>query len=146
MSLLPDRISKVITSCLRNQGIDADIQSAFEEEPNESYDSRVVCMPGGASELAPHIKGVYTVTGEVAIFQSIDESDGLSKFRFICDQVRGIVGSEIGFQELIMTTDPSITIYHRSVRISEMSIDAGSRGWKGIVNWQVVCKDTPTSN
>ncbi len=146
MSLLPDRINKAIAAGLAEQGLDTEVRGSMEDDPSTAFANRVVCIAEDAQELAAHIKGVFTCQGSVTIMQSIDETDGLETFRFLCDQVRHIVGSETGFQDMIQSKDPSITVYHRSVRIGSMSVDAGTRGWKGTITWSCVAKDTDTTN
>jgi hypothetical protein len=146
MSLLPDRINKAIAAGLAEQGYDAEVRGSMEDEATLEFNTRIICQAEESQELAAHIKGVFVCSGSINIIQSIDETDGLEKFRFLCDEVKHIVGSETGFKDMIQSKDPAITVYHRSVRIGSMSVDAGTRGWKGTLSWSCVASDTPTTN
>lgn len=122
------------------------IQAGIEADATSAATSRIICRSVDCSEYKPHLWGIYLVSGEIVIRQSIDEDDAETKFRDLCTNVKCEAGDQSGTPAGIMRHDDRLEIYNRSWHLDAQSETSGERGFQSIFTWRAIARDTLITN
>ena len=139
------KICQALARALEASGVDSTVQDSFTITNNETYVSRVVCIPSSATQRKT-IRGVYDVSGEIITLTSVDADNAIANHLRLCDSIRDLVGDTEACSANIMAQDSTIHIYNRSWHLDEMEDDAGNRGFKATFSWRAVARDTLNNN
>ena len=140
--ILPDRISKAVADMIEATGISVTVQAAVEPLVNATTYSRIVSHVTSCSQRSFILKGIYDVSGDVTLIQSIDQQGADSLFRSNCDLLRAILSDESLTTASITANDSNLHIYNRSWQLTDMQQDAGERGFKATFSWKALVRDT----
>ena len=135
------KLQEALARAIESQGVISTIQAALVAGENDTYETRVVCLPGSCTERQT-LRGVYNVSGSVVVLTSIDIENAIATHLQLCNSIRALIGDTDSFPSVIMTQDSSIHIYNRSWHCDGMEDDAGSRGFKATFSWRAVARDT----
>lgn len=142
---LSGKICTAIAGMLEANGVDSIVQPAITADANTQYENRVIVIPTGCTERQT-LRGIYNVSGQVVVLQSIDEENAIATYLHLCNSVREILGDTDTVSDQIMAQDPTIQVYSRSFHLEDMEDDAGDRGYKATFSWRGVARDTPITN
>jgi len=145
---ITDRINQALRTYLDGGGLGSlsTVQSGIEDTPNAAVTSRIICRNGSANEYKPHLKGIFIVTGEIVVRQSIDTDDAESDFRALCALTKRLAGDERITPSGIMQEDADLHIYNRSWHLDAQGETSGERGFQAVFTWRALARDTLTTN
>lgn len=144
---ITDRLCQSLATYFGDRGLGSltTVQPALTETTNAANDSRIIIRSTACNQRAAHLRGVFDVSGEVIVRQSIDEVSAKTSFNTLCQRVKEILLDEKAIEGALPAIDGHLKIYNNSFHLGDQAEMAGERGFQAIFSWRAVAADTPST-
>lgn len=142
---IANQVALAITTFLQTQTIPnaPTVINGLTTDLNDETQSRVIVVGTGAELRKASLPGLFDVSGTVNVIQSVDDSDGETRFSVICDSVESILGGKYGMPLILEGIDSDLKIY--SYQWLGSSLAASTRKFMATYNWTAFTRNSPTT-
>ena len=142
---IANQVSRAITAFLETQTIpnDPTVINGLTTDLNDESQSRVIVIGTSAELRKASLPGLYDVSGTVNVIQSVDDTDGETRFTDICDSIQSILGGKYTMPAILEGIDSDLKIY--SYQWLGSSLAASTRKFMATYNWTAFTRNSPTT-
>lgn len=136
-----DQVSAAIAAFLVTQSPpgDARVTKGISADLNAEVETRIVVIGQDSNLRKPSLPGLYDVSGEVAVLQSVDAENAEASFESLCLWVQESIGGKYGMPDFIMGIDPDLHVY--SWQFIGSSLAASERKFLASYKWTAFARN-----
>ena len=131
---ITDSFATALTGYLTDQvSLASTVDNGIRANLVTEFDNRVVVNSTSATERFRYVQGLYDLSGEVYVQQSVDSEDAESKFRSLSEEVRALLEDKRDMPGKIEAYNPDLRIH--SWNFVEQVASPSERGFQTIFSW-----------